>query len=118
MNLAEQVEGKFRIYAAAIDAEGGAGFYAAVVVRPWPTSSMVAGRETFRDERLEDGSVWKSAESALRFALQVGVAAVRAQRVFAAHLVLALVPTARSRNRHVDRPLDLEAGGDRCDAST
>ncbi len=84
MNLAEQVEGEFRIYAAAIDAEGGEGFYAAVVVKPLRTSSMVAGRDPFRDERLEDGDVWKSAESALGFALQVGVAAVSAQRAFEA----------------------------------
>ena len=85
MNLAEQVEGEFRIYAAAIDAEGGAGYYAAVVVKPWRAPFEVASRETFRDERLEDGAVWKSAESALGFALQVGVAAVRAQRAFVAH---------------------------------
>ena len=85
MNLAEQVEGDFRIYAAAIEADGNAGFYAAVVVRPWRTSSMVAGRETYRDERLEDGAVWQSAGAALDFALRIGVAAVRAQRAFAAH---------------------------------
>ena len=85
MNIVERVEGDFRIYAAAIDAEGGAGFYAAVVVRPLRTSSMVAGRETFKDERLEDGAVLQSASAALDFALQVGVAAVRAQRAFSAH---------------------------------
>jgi len=85
MNLAEQLEGEFRIYAAAIDADGGSGFYAGVVVRPWRASSMAACRDTFRDERLEDGAVWSSAESALGFALQVGVAAVRAQRAFEGH---------------------------------
>ena len=85
MNFAEQVEGEFRIYAAAVIADGGAGFYSAVIVRAWPTSLTAAGPETFGDERLEDGAVWKSAESALGFALRVGVAAVRAQRAIEAH---------------------------------
>ena len=85
MNLAEQVEGEFRIYAAAIDAKGGAGFYAAVVVKPWHAPFEVANTEVFRDLRLEDGAVWQSAGAALDFALQVGVAAVGAQRAFTAH---------------------------------
>ena len=85
MNFAEQVEGEFRIYAAAVVADGGAGFYSAVVVGPWLPSLTAAGPETFRDERLDDGAVWKSAEKAPGFALRVGVAAVRAQLAIEAH---------------------------------
>lgn len=114
MNIAEQVEGKFRIYAAAIDAEGGAGFYAAVVVRPWRTSSMVAGRETYRDERLEDGAVWQSAGAALDFALRIGVAAVRAQRAFAAHRAERLY---RQRGREARSSAGRRAKGRVCDSS-
>ena len=84
MNLAEQVEGEFRIYAAAVDADGGEGFYAAVVVRPWRAPFEVANTEVFRDLRLEDGAVWESAGAALDFALRIGVAAVRAQRALVA----------------------------------
>ncbi|MBE0548110.1 MAG: hypothetical protein IH627_10745 [Rubrivivax sp.] len=86
MHLAERNEGEFRVYAAAIEAEGGVGFYAGVVVKPWGSRSLCGRGEVFRDERLEDGMTWESAEEALEFALRVGAAAVRAQRAFAAHV--------------------------------
>jgi hypothetical protein len=38
--------------------------------------------EVFHDERLEDGKLWRSADEALAFALDVGVAAARANRAF------------------------------------
>ena len=79
MNVAEKIEGCFRVYAAAPDAAGG-GFHAAVVVRKWaPSRGPVT--EVFRDERLEDGAVWPLADVALAFALEVGVAAIHAQQV-------------------------------------
>lgn len=84
MNVAERNEGEFRIYAAAIDAPDGAGFYAGVVVRRWRSGSLSRRGEVFRDERLDDGAVWRAPEHALAFALQVGGAAVRARGVFAA----------------------------------
>ena len=79
MNVAEQTEGFFRVYAAAPDAAGG-GFHAAVVVRKLAPSRGPTTK-VFRDERLEDGAVWPLAEVALAFALEVGVAAIHAQQV-------------------------------------
>ena len=80
MHLAERAFDACRIYAAALPAPGSLGFYAAVVVK---TERAVQGKrlEVFRDERLNDGRVWMSPEGALEFALEVGQAAVSAQRV-------------------------------------
>jgi hypothetical protein len=80
MHLAERAFDACRIYAAALPAPGSLGFHAAVVVK---TERAVQGKrlEVFRDERLSDGRVWMSPEGALEFALEVGQAAVSAQRV-------------------------------------
>jgi hypothetical protein len=53
-------------------------FHAAVVVVRLSTAGA-GGEEVFRDEQLEDGQVWSDPELALRFALEVGEAAIRAQ---------------------------------------
>lgn len=84
MRFAEQSEGDFRVYAAALEAPGG-GYHAAVVVRECREQGA-ADQEVFRDERLEDGQVWPSAGNALVFALSVGVAAIHAQRVMREYL--------------------------------
>lgn len=82
MHLAEQQLGVFRVYAAALEAPGGVGFSAGVVVRRFPLPSQ-EGAEAFRDERLDDGRAWTSPDAALAFALEIGLAALRAQQVVA-----------------------------------
>lgn len=84
MRFAEQAEGDFRVYAAALEGPDG-GHYSAVVVRDCRERGAT-DQEVFRDESLEDGKVWQSAGDALVFALAVGVAAIHAQRVMREYL--------------------------------
>ncbi len=83
MHLAERVFEGFRIYAAALQVPRSLGFNAGVVVKAEPA---VEGRraEVFRDERLDDGRVWMDPDCALSYALDVGQAAVSAQRALVA----------------------------------
>jgi hypothetical protein len=83
MFCASRIHLTFTSYAAAIPASSG-GFYAAVVVRTTAQSNC-DGPELFRDERLEDGFVWRDPEEAIEFALAVGDAAVLAQQLVRQH---------------------------------
>ena len=83
MILAERVDGDFHIYAGAIEAAQGDGYIAAVVVdliRP----AGRAAREAFRDDALACGHRWRSAESALSYAMGKGREAVERERHSAA----------------------------------
>jgi hypothetical protein len=55
-----------------------------VVVKSCRGEPADSRRELFRDDLLEDGAVWRHAEQALDFALEVGEAAIRAQAVVGA----------------------------------
>ena len=88
MHLAEEQLDGYRVYAAALEAPGGGGYRAGVVVRHFPVPSQES-TEAFRDELLDDGRTWTSPDEALAFALEVGRAALRAQEllVHEAHLM-------------------------------
>lgn len=81
MNVAESVVGAYRVYGAAPADSRGRGFLAAVVVRHH--GPLGGGREVFRDEQLADGQIWTNSRQALRVALDVGEAAIRAQHALA-----------------------------------
>jgi hypothetical protein len=81
MHIAERRDGDHHIYAAASETPVGGFFAGCVVMRRAP--APLTPSEVFRDERLEDGRVWIDPAQALAFALEVGVAAVRAQAWFA-----------------------------------
>ena len=71
MNPAEHVEWGFRVCAAGLEVPGESGFFAAVVVKRLACTSVGPMQEVFRDERLEDGQVWRHPSQALRlFALR------------------------------------------------
>jgi hypothetical protein len=55
MNLAEDLESGFCIYAAALDVPSDSGFFVAVVVRTMDQDGAVQAQEVFGDDRLEDG---------------------------------------------------------------
>ena len=68
MHLAEQIEGPYTIYAAALDAPDG-GFTASAVVRQM--RGVVEPLEVFREIAMCDGHAWDDPERALDFATRV-----------------------------------------------
>lgn len=72
MQQVKQYLGDCVIYAAALEAPSGDGFVAAAVVLTQDQPSAV---EVFRDDRLEDGQVWRDPNEAVAFATRVGKAA-------------------------------------------
>ena len=91
MQQVKQFTGDCIIYAAALEAPSGEGFVAAALVVAQDRPSVI---EVFRDDRLEDGLVWRDAIEAVRFAARVGNAAAS---LYAAR-VIGLEP-----NREVNR---------------
>lgn len=68
MHLAEQIEGPYTIYAAALQAPQG-GYTASAVVRRM--RGVVEPVEVFRDVSMCDGQAWDDPERALEFATRV-----------------------------------------------
>ncbi len=68
MQFDECDDGDYRIYVGALEAPGGDGFIAAVVVQ---RVRGIAGppREIWRDDSLACGHHWPSADAALRYAM-------------------------------------------------
>ncbi len=64
----ERTEGDYRIYAGALEAPGGQGYIAAVVVSRVRGTASVP-REAFRDDALACGHRWGSSAEALSYAL-------------------------------------------------
>jgi hypothetical protein len=77
MRFLETTEGEYRIYVGALDAPGGNGYIAALVVSRDGTG---AGREAFRDDSLACGHRWSSAEDAISYAMMRGREMVRGRR--------------------------------------
>lgn len=62
-------EGDYRIYAGAIEAPAGDGYFAAVVVKRVRGGTKPPGREAFRDESLACGHRWAEPHGALHYAI-------------------------------------------------
>lgn len=76
MQFDERTVGDYRIYAGALEAPGGDGYVAAMVVQ------RIDGvpREVYRDERVAGGHRWPSADAAIAYAMRLGGAVVRRQQ--------------------------------------
>ena len=72
MRFDEQTEGDYRIYVGALEAPGGHGYTAALVV-----SRECGKKEAFRDESLACGHRWPSPDEAMSYALARGRDLVR-----------------------------------------
>ena len=72
MRFDEQTEGDYRIYVGALEAPGGQGYTATLVV-----SREVGKQEAFRDESLACGHRWPSPDEAMSYALARGRDLVR-----------------------------------------
>jgi hypothetical protein len=81
MNVAERTVGHCVIHAAALDATASSGYHAAVVVT-CTYDNRHERDEVFRDERLEDGRVWRSPDEAIAHALAIGEAAASTHEAF------------------------------------
>lgn len=81
MQQVKQYVGDCIIYAAALEAPTGDGFVAAALVLAHDQPFAV---EVFRDDRLEDGQIWRDPGEAVRFAARVGTAAAD---LYAAHVI-------------------------------
>ena len=79
MRFDEEIEGDYRIYAGALDAPGGQGYTAALVVSRERSAAGQATpqQEAFRDESLACGHRWLSPEEAISYALARGRDLVR-----------------------------------------
>ncbi len=66
MRFAEATEGEYRIYVGAVEAPGGQGYTAAVVVQRGIGPRL---SEVWRDDPLACGYCWPSADEALAYAL-------------------------------------------------
>lgn len=78
MHFQERTEGEYRIYAGALEAPGGEGYIAAVIVNRQRGGEPRA-REAFRDEKLAGGHRWQTAEAALLYAIARGREIVRTE---------------------------------------
>ena len=79
MRFDEDTEGDYRIYAGALEAPGGHGYTAALVVNRERGAAGAAHKrqEAFRDESLACGHRWPSSDEAISFALARGRELVR-----------------------------------------
>ena len=68
LHFDEHTVGPYRIYAGALEAPGGDGYIAAVVVKRLEPNSH-PGREAYRDESLACGHRWASPHEALLYAV-------------------------------------------------
>ena len=78
MHFQERTEGEYRIYAGALEAPGGEGYIAAVVVNRQRGDDLRPS-EAFRDEKLAGGHRWQTAEAALLYAIARGREIVRTE---------------------------------------
>ena len=69
MHFEEHTEGRYRIYAGALESRQGDGYIAAVVVVNSEPSPPQRGREAWRDDSLACGHRWASPADALRYAI-------------------------------------------------
>lgn len=69
MQFEEFSDGPYRVYAGALEAPGGGGYIAALVVKRIDDDSP-HGHEAFRDESLACGYQWKTARDALFYAMR------------------------------------------------
>jgi hypothetical protein len=69
MQLSEQDDGDYRIYASALDDHGG---YVAALVVQRMRGNGCPPREAYRDESLAGGYCWPSPQAALRYAMGKG----------------------------------------------
>lgn len=69
MHFEEHTEGRYQIYAGALEARQGDGYIAAVVVVAREPAPAQRGREAWRDDSLACGHRWASPGDALRYAI-------------------------------------------------
>jgi hypothetical protein len=77
---AEQTVDGFRVFASAVECDGGEGYRSAAVVLRLGSHGLPV-EVVFRDDSLDDGRRWTEAGAAVRFGLEVGEAAAKNQRV-------------------------------------
>lgn len=78
MHFQERSEGDYRIYAGALEAPGGDGYIAAVIVNR-QRAGKERPREAYRDEKLAGGHRWQTADAALLYAIARGREIVRTE---------------------------------------
>lgn len=95
---AEQVVDGFRVFASAVECEGGRGYRSAAVVLRLGVHGLPV-EVVFRDDSLDDGRRWTEAGAAVRFGLEVGEAAAKSQRVLSSLARANSIDTAASACR-------------------
>jgi hypothetical protein len=79
MQFAESNEGDYRIYVGALEAPGGGGYTAALVVKLRQHSASTAAPQpaAYRDDSVACGYRWPSADDAISYAMARGREVVR-----------------------------------------
>lgn len=80
MQFAESIEGEYRIYVGALEAPGGAGYIAALVVKH-RLGEHLAGHASYRDDSVACGYRWPSPDEAITYAMARGREFVRRRSV-------------------------------------
>jgi hypothetical protein len=76
MQFAESTEGEYRIFVGALEAPGGDGYTAALVVKHHPLG-VPASQPAYRDDSVACGYRWPTPAEALSYALSRGREVVR-----------------------------------------